>query len=417
MLYKDDERVFLNDNKSWFSEKCAKYLEELRAVGGKKGIVRFKTLPGMKNPTLFIPLQAMVKSPTGGYVVRYASNVQKKGDQLVYTPITLRWPASGIVDLNRDPELAIFMYAFSTLCLNGRNPNKSTTCWFMLEDAEQEAQVKISSKKLIGKVTTLVLDTLDEGGAPLQLVMNYAKSKGLRFNGDDNEKVVRAKTFETIEVRNLYQEFMDSLTNRKYFEYSNMLDKAVEYNVMQLMRLSRTDEHKAWRLINEDGTPGDIVCKVPTRSNARAYMLEELENNPYLRQHIRETLDELMDEDDEISSNIKPTHKDFKVQPVPQKPVTSQDTKEADEELDRLSQKSQEEVSDMIPPAPPVDPPAPPAPQGPGDCEGSPPSGPKATGRTGVNTATGGAKSGAAGKKTGPAKGTGKGRGRGGNKK
>lgn len=420
MLYKDDERVHLNDSKSNVAEKCRAYLEELRAVATKRGIVRFKTLPGMKNPGLFIPTQATVKTPYGAYVIRYATGVQKKGDQLVYTPSTLRWPASGSLDLNRDPELALFMFGFSTLCLNGKNPNKSATCWFMLENPEQEAQVKISSKKLIGKVTTLVLDTIDEGGAPLQLVMNYAKSKGLRFNGDDNEKVVRARTFEMIEIKDLYDEFMQSLTDRKYFEYSNMLDKAVEYNVLQLMRLSRTDDHKAWRLINEDGTPGDIVCKVPIRSNARAYMLEELENNTYLAQQIRETLDEILDDDDQISSEIKPSKKDFAVQPVPEKQVTSKETQEAEDELDMLMKKSEEEVNgnDLAPKLP--DPP-----QGPGDCEGSPPSGPKGnrvvTGSTGINTPTGGAKSGPAGKNTGPAKGTGKGtgkgRGRGGSKK
>lgn len=418
MLYKDDERVFLNDSKSYVAEKCRKYLEELRAVATKRGIVRFKTLPGMKNPGLFIPMQATVKTPDGAYVIRYANGVQKKGDQLVYTPTTLRWPASGSLDLNRDPELAIFMYGFSTLCLNGRNPNKSATSWFMLENPEQEAQVKISSKKLIGKVTTLVLDTIDEGGAPLQLVMNYAKSKGLRFNGDDNEKVVRAKAFEMIEIKDLYDEFMQSLTDRKYFEYSNMLDKAVEYNVLQLMRLSRTDDHKAWRLINEDGTPGDIICKVPIRSNARAYMLEELENNTYLAQQIRETLDEILDDDEQISLEIKPSKKDFAVQPVPEKPVTSKETQKAEAELEMLIKKSEAEVNgnDLAPAQP--DPPI-----GPGDLDGPPPSDPKQSGFTGSNSGTSKGTQGPAGKNPGPAKetgkgkGTGKGRGRGGSKK
>ena len=402
MLYKDDNRLYLTDTHSGFADKAREFLEELRGMANKKGIVRFKTLPGMKNPGLFIPLQATVKTKTGSYVMRYATNIQTKGDQKVYTPTTIRWPSSGIVDLNRDPELAVFLYGYSTLCLNGRNPNKSTTCWFMVENPEQETQVKITSKKLIGKITTMVLETLDEGGAPLQLVMNYAKSKGLRFS-DESEKIIRMRAFELIESRDLFEEFMQSLTDRKYFEYSNMLDKAVEYNVLQLMKLSRTDDHKAWRFINEDGSPGDVVCKVPIRSNARGYMLEELENNRYLAEQIRERLDEVMDSDEEINSDVKAA-KDFKPLPVPEKPVVAEDTRKAEEELEMLLQKSSEEIKHLEPVDPPKqpDPPAVDPPKQPD---------PPKTGRTGNNSGTSKGATGATVPKKGPGKGPGKGKG------
>ena len=346
MLYKDDVRVFL-DEKTPIARRCMTLLEQLRSLATSKGIVRFKTLPGMKNPGLFIPLQATVKTPDGSYVMTYATNKQQKGDQIVYTPTTLRWPASGSIDLNRDPELAIFLYGFSTLCLNGRNPSKSNTCWFMIEDREGEAEVKITSKKLIGKVTTLVLETIDFGGAPLQLVMNYAKSKGMRFTEQESENVSRSKIFDMIETSDLYQEFIDSLTTRRYFENTNIVDKAVENNIIQIMRLSRTDEAKAWRMISREGVPEDVICKVPIRSNAKSYLLEELENNPYLVQKIRERLQEVMDEDQQISREMKDTRKDYPVQGAKEIEEQDDDPDETDKLLYKLLDKS--EYSDKDP--------------------------------------------------------------------
>jgi hypothetical protein len=323
MLYKDGVRVYL-DTDEGISQKCQRVLKELKGLANTKGIVRFKTLPGMKNPGLFIPLQANVKTPDGAFTMVYAENVQRKGDQLVFSPTTLRWPASGSVDLNRDPELAIFLYGFSTLCYNGKSPNKSNVCWFMIEDTVREAESKVSISKTISKVTSMVLETTDAGGAPLQIVTNYARSRGMRFHDEENETVVRSKILDVIERGNLYDDFMDALNNRKYFEHTDLVTNMVEYGLLKVFALTKGGQDKAWRYVNEDGSPGDIICRIPMKSNAKAHILDKLDQEPWtveaMQEMVRVYLESLEEPPDPtpIKRGRKPH--DFKVE-VYEKPL------------------------------------------------------------------------------------------------
>ena len=311
MLYKDDVKIDLKDT-SGIAQKCNRILLRLKEKANAKGVVRFKTLPAMKNPALFIPLQATVKTPDGSYVITYAENVLRKGDQIVYMPATLRWPASGQVNINKDPELAVFLYGFSTLCLNGKNANKSNVCWFMLEDTEKEAEVLITSRKVVSRVTTLVLETIEYGGAPLKLVLDYAKSKGMRFSDMESEKVVRSNILTTIEKLDLYQDFMATLNSRDFFLNNELLDEAVAQGVLKVTKLSTSSNEKAWRWIDEKGIAGDIICKLPVKSNARAKMLEQMDQNPYLSEELKERVGFTAEE------AAKPTQKgrDFPIEPA-----------------------------------------------------------------------------------------------------
>jgi hypothetical protein len=332
MLYKDGVRVYL-DTSDGIAQKCRRLLKELKEIANSKGIVRFKTLPGMKNPGLFIPLQANVKTPDGAYTIVYAETVQRKGEQLVFSPTTLRWPASGSVDLNRDPELAIFLYGFSTLCYNGKSPNKSNVCWFMVEDMVRESEAKVSVKKIIGKVTAMVLETTDGGGAPLQIVTSYANSKGMRFHDGDNETIIRSKIMDVIESSNLYENFMNALENRDYFKHTELVTQMVEFGLLKVVALTQNKKEKAWRLVNEDGSYGDILCRIPMKVNAKSHILDKLDNEPWLVERMEDMLEEHLDSLVEIPERVVTVGRkrhDFPVEP----PVEPQATYTPEEEFD-----------------------------------------------------------------------------------
>ena len=344
MLYKDDVRVSLANTADKNGDGSRLILQELQQFANSKGIVKFKLLPGMKNPGIFLPLMAKVASPTGGFIMCYATSVQKKGDQIVYTPTTLRWPPAGTVDLNRDPELAIFLYGYSTLCKNGKNPNKSHTTWFMVEDAEHEAAVITKSRLNISKVTNFVLEPIDDGGVPLQMVVNYGKSKGLRFSGDESEKVVRTRVFEVIEKMNLFEEFTASITSRKFFEYSDLIDQATELGALQVMRLKNDNINKGWRFISTEGELGDIIRKVPIHGNARAHLLDEMDQNSFLVSKIREITEIFK----LLHSQRSETNPKYKI-PQVEDPEGNDLADDVDELLDALVIESEPEVEEVIP--------------------------------------------------------------------
>lgn len=278
MLYKNTKRIDLQDKTCPDAKQARAILEKIKEFANSQGYVRFKIIDGLQTPAMYIPLMAVQRTPEGSNQIRYAQNVIQKGDQIVYSPHNLRRPASFIVDLNSDPELAIFLYGYSTLCANGLNANKHMAAWFQLEDRVSEAKSRSGAKMIIGEATTLILNVIDKGGVPLPVLANFAINKNIRFSGDESEIVIRSKVFDLIEGRNMYKEFLQHPDVVKFKEYSSIIDNLVQRNFIGISPLATG---ACWRFV-VNGHHADLMCKIAFGSDSKGRLIEKMFNDPEL---------------------------------------------------------------------------------------------------------------------------------------
>lgn len=222
-----------------------------------KSRLKHNTKPDKPNSIAF-DLKAIVKSPSGSEVWRYAENVitDDKGRKK-YIPQSFILFGEKMLNEN-DIELIYFLLRKSSFCLGGDNQGPMTK--FMFEDLVTEAEKKAEKKKIEAKVGRMLYD--DDGLSEEKL---RSIAKAYQITGVDGLTINQVRNM--LEVRIFAKpegpkEFFSMAKNDKEIQSRKVITDAKDKGILAY---SAKDKNWKWKSVRENGNV--LICSVPANKS------------------------------------------------------------------------------------------------------------------------------------------------------
>jgi hypothetical protein len=191
-----------------------------------------------------------------------------------------------VVDLDKTPDFAYFMYYCSPHCLGGENQGKSII--FKPVNRKQDAARKLELRRIKSKAEQLITFKYEEGGLSRKDVEKYAKSLFMHNASDMHEDILREEVWEKVEKENLYADVLKEIKADDREACNVLAMECIEWNVIKLFD---SRGKKEWRFLGEEGRPGEIITEIPVKSNAIHLLSDKLFKFGKIRSEAEVSLD------------------------------------------------------------------------------------------------------------------------------
>ena len=211
--------------------------------------------------------------------VRYCENFIPSDDRrpAIYNPVRIKLRSHMSVSLEKDADLAYFLFACSPHCVNGLNRNERVTGYFHIKDETREARERITASRNVDRARFLISNEEGNGGLSEDKIRVVAESYGMAGAMDVKDGyVVRVWLKDYVDKLMRHDKFIIDIGMAEVDEFAEIVKKAQQLGFLE-MRPDKGNT-KRWFLVLPEGE--DNICSASFGKGAEETLTAYLRKNP-----------------------------------------------------------------------------------------------------------------------------------------